>query len=228
MKSADVDDIADALAHPDGQRERRVVHAIAEIAGVSHRVARAMHDAIGGMGGLFAVDESSLIAHGLNESGAHRVMHAVQLAREYRTFHSRGERRTISHPESIWTLALSWGWTEEEQEVFRVVSLSSMKLMRGVDVVAVGSVDRVDVHPREVFRVGIRRNASAIVLVHNHPSGDPMPSESDLALTRRMIEVGKVVGIAVLDHVVVGRNGWRSIALDGTIPGFGDECDEDN
>jgi DNA repair protein RadC len=68
------------------------------------------------------------------------------------------------------------------------------------------------VHPREVFRPAVRLGAAALVLVHNHPSGDPSPSSEDVALTERLRQAGELLGIRVLDHVVIGQGGYASLA----------------
>jgi DNA repair protein RadC len=75
-----------------------------------------------------------------------------------------------------------------------------------------GSLTGVDVHPRDVFRPLIRGGAAAVIFCHNHPSGDPSPSRQDIELTMRLREVGDLCGIAVLDHVVVGADGFTSLA----------------
>lgn len=83
--------------------------------------------------------------------------------------------------------------------------------------IAEGSLASVDVHPREAFRELIRHAAAATLFVHNHPSGDPEPSPDDLALTARLREVGQIVGIPVLDHVIVGSEGYVSLADRGLL-----------
>jgi DNA repair protein RadC len=98
------------------------------------------------------------------------------------------------------------------QEVFWVVALTVRhRVIREVRV-AEGSLSSVEVHPREVFRPLVRLGAAAALLVHNHPSGDPTPSVEDVALTRRLAQVGRVVGIPVIDHVVVCSGGHASLA----------------
>jgi DNA repair protein RadC len=97
------------------------------------------------------------------------------------------------------------------QEEFHVVCLDTKNQVLGTHRVSVGILDRSLIHPREVFRPAIQDAAKAILLVHNHPSGDPTPSDDDLLLTRRLDEAGKALGIGVLDHVVVARNGAISI-----------------
>lgn len=82
------------------------------------------------------------------------------------------------------------------------------------EVISIGSVDSSPIHPREVFRPAIAVSASAIILVHNHPSGVRTPSEADIEVTRQVIAAGKLIGIDVLDHVIVTRDGYTSIVLD--------------
>jgi len=95
--------------------------------------------------------------------------------------------------------------------VFVVVALDVRNVVLDVIEVARGCLTGVEVHPREVFRPLIRQAAAAAVVAHNHPSGDPTPSDEDLTLTQRLREVGELVGIPLLDHIVVGDRGFRSI-----------------
>jgi DNA repair protein RadC len=97
------------------------------------------------------------------------------------------------------------------QEEFHVVCLDTKGKVLGTHRISVGSLDRSLVHPREVFRPAIKDAAKTILLVHNHPSGDPAPSDEDLIVTKRLEEAGKTVGIQVLDHIIVARSGAVSI-----------------
>jgi DNA repair protein RadC len=100
------------------------------------------------------------------------------------------------------------------REIFIAALLNGRhRLMREVTV-SVGCLTSSIVHPREVFAPALRDSAAAVIFVHNHPSGDPTPSEEDLRLTERLVEAGKLLGIKVLDHVVVARGGYVSL-LDG-------------
>ena len=92
------------------------------------------------------------------------------------------------------------------QETFAVVLLDTQNKPIGRVDITTGTLDSSLVHPREVFRAAIAGSASSIILVHNHPSGDCTPSREDRAVTTRLIEVGDLVGIRVLDHVIVGFN----------------------
>lgn len=87
----------------------------------------------------------------------------------------------------------------------------------GVVVVSIGSLDHTFMAPREVFRDALLANAAAIVLAHNHPSGDVEPSSDDEAVTRRLVRAGELVGVEVLDHLIVGRDRWTSLARRGVV-----------
>jgi len=102
-----------------------------------------------------------------------------------------------------------------EREVFYVLLLDGKNRVQGEVLVSEGSLTAALVHPREVFAPAIRAAAAALILVHNHPSGDPTPSPEDRAITERLRRVGELVGIRVLDHVVIGRPGWTSMAEEG-------------
>lgn len=104
-----------------------------------------------------------------------------------------------------------------EQEAFFVIAMDVRNQMIGEPtMVALGTVHAVSVHPRDVFRDAISKSAAAIVVAHNHPTGDPTPSPEDVALTRRLRGAGEILGIPVIDHIVVGGNEpyrrYRSIA----------------
>ena len=90
-------------------------------------------------------------------------------------------------------------------ESFQVLLLNTRKKLIRVEEISEGTLDTILVHPREVFRAAIAANAAAIVLVHNHPSGDPTPSEADIKVTRDLIRAGQLLKIEVVDHIILGR-----------------------
>ncbi len=92
-----------------------------------------------------------------------------------------------------------------EVEHFQVVLLNTRRRLLRVEKITQGTLDTILVHPREVFKTAISANAAALVLVHNHPSGDPTPSEADIKVTRDLIRAGQLLKIEVLDHVILGR-----------------------
>lgn len=98
-----------------------------------------------------------------------------------------------------------------DQEAVAVLCLGARHQPLHAGIVAVGSLNSAGVHPREVFRTAVAVNAAALVLAHNHPSGDPEPSEDDVRLTRRLQRCGETLGIELLDHLVVGDRRWVSL-----------------
>lgn len=99
----------------------------------------------------------------------------------------------------------------DEVENFFVVFLNTRRRITGHVHVSTGTLDTILVHPRQVFRAAIVKNASAIVLVHNHPSGDATPSEADIKMTRDLIRAGQLLKIEVLDHIIVGNPSFTSL-----------------
>lgn len=106
----------------------------------------------------------------------------------------------------------------KRREHFLVLALNSRNVIIGNRVVAVGSVDACPVDPREVFAFALSKRASAIVFVHNHPSGNPEPSTHDVNLTRQLCEGARLLGMKVLDHVVVTRDDFNSMLDRGELP----------
>lgn len=102
-----------------------------------------------------------------------------------------------------------------DREEFHVLLLDQKhRVLRDVTV-SVGSLSQSIVHPREVFRTVVLHSAAAIILAHNHPSGDPTPSQEDIAITRRLRECGELLGVRVLDHIVIGRGSFVSMVEQG-------------
>ena len=97
------------------------------------------------------------------------------------------------------------------QEEFHIITLNTKNVFLSSHQISVGTINASLVHPREVFRPAIKDSAASIIAVHNHPSGDPTPSQEDRSVTRRLEECGKTLGIDVLDHIVVARNGAVSL-----------------
>ncbi|MGF7186160.1 DNA repair protein RadC [Desulfitispora alkaliphila] len=104
-----------------------------------------------------------------------------------------------------------------EKEHFKTLLLNTKNEVLVVDTVSIGSLNASIVHPREVFQNPIKRSAKSIILVHNHPSGDPEPSSEDIAVSKRLIEAGRLLGIDVLDHIVIGDNKFISLKERGLI-----------
>lgn len=139
----------------------------------------------------------------------------VKLVRER---HADGiEAPKVRGPEDA--ARLLWSMFEDaDREMFVALYLDSQHVVRGVHVVSVGTLDASVVHPREVFKPAILANAAAVIVAHNHPSGDPTPSAEDRAVTKQLVEAGRILGIPVLDHLVVGaKPRFRSLVEQGAV-----------
>ena len=101
------------------------------------------------------------------------------------------------------------------QEAFLVITLSTKNRIINKNIISIGLLDSTSVHPREVFKCAIRDNAKSIILAHNHPSGDPSPSNPDIKLTKRLIDCGQLLDIPVLDHLIIGRDKYISLREEG-------------
>ena len=115
---------------------------------------------------------------------------------------------------SSWSALLAYAkvaMAHESREQFRVLFLDKKNQLIADEVMNQGTVDHAPVYPREVMRRALELSASAIILAHNHPSGDPSPSSADVAMTRQVAEAGRVMGVVVHDHIVVGRDGVASL-----------------
>ena len=106
---------------------------------------------------------------------------------------------------------------EEAQEVFGVLILNTKHKIVAVHEVSRGALNTSIVHPREVFKPAVLHNAAAIICFHNHPSGDPEPSKDDIETTKRLIEAGKIMGIEILDHIIVGDDRYVSLKERGVV-----------
>ena len=103
---------------------------------------------------------------------------------------------------------------DKAKEHFKLIILNTRNKITAISDVSTGTLNASLVHPREVFKDAIRKSASSVILVHNHPSGDPEPSEEDLKITRRLVEAGRILGIEVLDHIIIGKNIIKSNIID--------------
>ncbi|HHU76191.1 MAG TPA: DNA repair protein RadC [Firmicutes bacterium] len=103
------------------------------------------------------------------------------------------------------------------KEYFKIVLLNTKNQLISLEDISVGSLNASIVHPREIFHYPIKKSAAAIILVHNHPSGDPTPSREDLEVTKRLVEAGEILGIKVLDHIIVGEGRHLSFKEKGLI-----------
>jgi DNA repair protein RadC len=211
---------------PDGPRERLLAHGgerigdaelIAVILGTGARgrpavvLAQEVLRAVGGLHALSRASPRELVGvAGIGEARALRLAAAFHLGRRAVEGNRAAAPQLISAGD-VWT-RLRGRVAALPQEVFMVLGLDARNTVLDEIEVARGTLTGVDVHPRDVFRPLIRMSAAAGVLAHNHPSGDPRPSREDIDLTRRMREIGAIIGIPIVDHIVLGTRGYTSIA----------------
>ncbi len=122
----------------------------------------------------------------------------------------------IKDPESV-VKAVQATIRDKAKEHFKLILLNSRNRIIGISTISIGTLDSNLVHPREVFKEAIAHSSASVVLVHNHPSGDPEPSEDDLIITRRLTEAGKILGVEITDHIIITKNRFFSFKEKGLI-----------
>lgn len=145
---------------------------------------------------------------GIGNAKACQIVACFELGRRAGSF-SPEKKRIISSAKDVNNLFCSMGNLKKEQ--LEVLFIGSGKQLISSETVFVGSLNSMVVHPREIFNLAIQNNAAAIVLIHNHPSGDCSPSEGDLEITRQLISAGTILDIDVLDHVIIGGGDYYSM-----------------
>jgi DNA repair protein RadC len=160
--------------------------------------------------------EMSALSSAIGEPAYCQIMAGIELGRRVEEAASAGRRRKsriTGTDEAMRYCRAEFARLAGDgaQEEFHIVTLDTKNQVVGKHQISRGLLDQSMVHPREVFRAAIRDAAKSILLVHNHPSGDPTPSGQDVSITRRLEQVGETVGIAVLDHIIVAREGATSL-----------------
>jgi len=172
----------------------------------------------GGRGGLRFLVEASLEelsqVRGIGLAKASLLKAALELGRRMAV--SAETKAVVKSPRDVGNLVLE-RMRYLDREHFEVLLLDAKNQVLGLELISVGILNSSLVHPREVFKVAIKRSAAGMVLVHNHPSGDPTPSPEDLEVTRRLLEAGRLLGIDVLDHIIIGENRFLSFREAGLI-----------
>ena len=172
----------------------------------------------GGLAGLHRADFQEVCAeHGLGPAKAAQIKAAIELGNRLR-LEAPDERPAVHSPADAAAL-VQYEMSALEQEELRVLLLDIRNRVLDTVTVYRGSISSSQVRVGELFRTAIRRNAASIIVIHNHPSGDPTPSPDDVAVTRAMTQAGKLLDIEVLDHLVIGHG--RFVSLKDRGLGFG-------
>lgn len=166
--------------------------------------------------GLKALEEFNLeeLKTFFTETKSIQLKLAMELSKRVRTY--KKEQYKIGQPRDAADLLME-DLRCLKQEVLKVIYLNTKNIVIGVDTVSMGSLNSSIVHPREVFSNAIKRSAASIIVSHNHPSGDPSPSSEDINITHRLKESGKLLGIELLDHIIIGDGTYVSLKEKGIL-----------
>jgi DNA repair protein RadC len=176
-------------------------------------------DVIGCSRGIYHLREMTseelMSIYGIGKGKAARILAALELGKRV-SAKSAASAVNVSSPGDIAALFME-EMRYERKESFRIMLLNAKGDVISIETVSIGELTSTLVHPREVFRHAVKKSAAAVVLVHNHPSGDPTPSQEDLDTTLRLMECGRLMGIQVLDHLVIGDGKYVSIRETGKM-----------
>ena len=168
------------------------------------------------IGNLGRADPKELIEiHGIGTAKACSIIAAMELSKRLMSGQVMDGGR-IANSEDISGFLLR-DMLHEKREMFVSIHLDSRQRIESRHIVSIGSLDAAPVHPREVFAQAVKRGAAAVIVAHNHPSGDPTPSPQDIAVTRRLSEASHIIGISLLDHLIIGNGKCLSLRDEGYL-----------
>ena len=190
---------------------------VATVLGMPLNKAASILDKMGGLTGLMGFSESVLAEQAeISPLRAERLLAAIQLGQ--RVVEEKSLPLGIRLPDRA--AVERWGKPKLgvlDHEELWVLCLDGNHNLKAAKLVAMGGIHGLHVTPRDVFRVGVREGASALVLVHNHPSGDPQASEEDIVFTRAAVQGASLVGVPILDHVIIAKNRSSSLLTSGLM-----------
>lgn len=178
-------------------------------------IAKRLLDQFGGIGPLLATDAETLKREGLSDAaiGALKIAEATALRLLEAPLYERPVLSSWDALQDYLRAAMAHSPVEE----VRVLFLNAKNMLIANEAMWRGSVDEASMHVREVMKRAMAHGATAIIIVHNHPSGDPTPSQADVKLTRELVEAGRHMKVAIHDHVIVGTQGQSSLRAMGLI-----------
>lgn len=173
---------------------------------------------LGGLAGVLAASEPELMRVEALDATGRKLRAGAQTALDLRLLHEATKRIHLGEAKqreviSSWTALLAYvrvALANAPREQFRVLFLDRRNGLIADEVMNQGTVDHAPVYPREIMRRALELSSSAVILVHNHPSGDPTPSKADIQMTRQVVEAGRPLNVQVHDHLIVGRDGVAS------------------
>lgn len=159
--------------------------------------------------------EELLEIKGIGKAKAAQIKAAVELSKRLKNFRS-GYNISIRSPKDAADIIME-DMRHLKCEHLKVMFLNTKNVLINIMDLSIGSLNSSIVHPREIYTAAIRKSSSSIIVLHNHPSGDPTPSDEDINITKRLFEVGKLVGIDMLDHIIIGDGTYISMKEKGII-----------
>lgn len=170
----------------------------------------------GGLNGLFSSDIKDFKKlKGIGDAKACQLLALVELSKRFKTFRSGNEYK-ITKPKDAADYIME-DMRYLDKEYLKIIILNTKNIVTSVKDVSIGSLNSSIVHPREVFKEAIKNSSASIIICHNHPSGDPTPSSEDINVTNRLKESGKLLGIDVLDHIIIGNGVYVSLKEKGIL-----------
>lgn len=170
----------------------------------------------GGINGLLNLSVKELKEiNGIGEAKTAQILALAELSKRFNSFQS-GEELIISSPKDV-AFYMMKEMNNLKKEYFKIIMLNTKNMIISIKDVSIGSLNSSIVHPREVFVEAIKNSSAAVILCHNHPSGDCTPSKEDIAVTKRLKECGDLIGIEVLDHIIIGRKNFISFKEKGFV-----------
>jgi len=179
-------------------------------------LARELLDRYESLENLFSRSPSELMkVKGIGSAKAATLSAAFQLVRRIQSQKSK-DRPSFKRARDVADYFLPL-MKDLRKEVFKILLLNRANRLIKEATISEGTLDASIVHPRDVFREALLESAAGVILLHNHPSGNPAPSEDDIRITKQLVEAGKVMGIKVYDHIILGAEAYRSLADEGII-----------
>jgi len=150
--------------------------------------------------------------HGIGLAKAAQIKAAFEIGRRLYTQAPPYKSKDLNSPKKVFQL-MKARFSDYSKEHFYLIALNTRNY--SVAEVSIGTLNKIVIHPREVFAEAIKHKAASIILIHNHPSGDPTPSKEDVVLTQKLVAIGKLLGIEVIDHVIITKNSFFSFKAKG-------------
>jgi DNA repair protein RadC len=170
----------------------------------------------GGLNGLLNFSgEEFMRLKGIKEAKAAQLLALAEISKRFKSYKANDTYK-ISKPADAADLVME-SMRSLKQEVLKIILLNTKNVVTMIKDISIGSLNSSIVHPREVFTDAVKRSAASIIICHNHPSGDPTPSTEDVNITHRLKECGRILGIDLLDHVIIGNGCYISLKEKGIL-----------